>query len=81
LRRAAGDVLLFGGRRELSHAREVLVADSRVTDLPDPSYREIARIDALTIPNLGEFDEFRTAHLFHWQDQPERSSSIASEAC
>jgi predicted nicotinamide N-methyase len=50
-----------------SHASEVLVADSRVTDLPDPSYREIARIEALTIPNLGEFDEFRTAHLFHWQ--------------
>ena len=51
-----------------SHASEVLVADSRVTDLPDPSYREIARIDALTIPNLGEFDEFRTAHLFHWRE-------------
>ncbi|TNF86052.1 MAG: methyltransferase [Gammaproteobacteria bacterium] len=57
-----------------STAAEVLVADSRVTDLPDPSYREIARIDALTIPNLGEFDEFRTAHLFHWRtprDQPD----------
>ena len=51
-----------------AHAREVLVADSRVTALPDPSYREIARIEALTIPNLGEFDEFRTAHLFHWQE-------------
>ncbi len=50
-----------------SHASEVLVADSRVTDLPDPSYREIARIEALTLPNLGEFDEFRTAHLFHWR--------------
>lgn len=49
------------------HAHEVLVADSRVTDLPDSSYREIARIDAQTIPNLGEFDEFRTAHLFHWE--------------
>lgn len=49
------------------HADEVLVADSRVTDLPDPNYREIARIEALTIPNLGEFDEFRTAHLFRWR--------------
>lgn len=49
------------------HASEVLVADSRVTHLPDSSYREIARIEALTLPNLGEFDEFRTAHLFHWQ--------------
>jgi predicted nicotinamide N-methyase len=49
------------------HALEVLVADSRVTELPDPGYTEIARIEALTLPNLGEFDEFRTAHLFHWQ--------------
>ena len=51
-----------------AHAREVLVADSRVTALPDSSYRKIARIEALTIPNLGEFDEYRTAHLFHWQE-------------
>ncbi len=76
-----------------SHASEVLVADSRVTELPDPSYREIARIEALTLPNLGEFDEFRTAHLFHWQVsspadraerptiQPERNSSMASSPC
>ena len=49
------------------HASDVLVADSRVTELPDPAYREIGRIEALTLPNLGEFDEFRTAHLFHWQ--------------
>lgn len=48
------------------HAREVLVADSRITDLPDPRYREVARVEALTFPNLGEFDEFNTAHLFHW---------------
>ena len=52
-----------------AHAGEVLVADSRVTDLPDPSYQEIARIEALTIPNLGEFDEFRTAHLFQWRGE------------
>ncbi len=49
------------------HASEILVADSRVLALPDPAYREIARIDALTFPNLGEFDEFATAHLFHWR--------------
>ena len=53
------------------HAGEVLVADSRVTVLPDPAYREIARIEALTFPNLGEFDEFGTAHLFHWRPPPQ----------
>jgi predicted nicotinamide N-methyase len=48
------------------HAQEVLVADSRVTELPDPGYREIATAQTLTFPNLGEFDEFGTAHIFHW---------------
>jgi predicted nicotinamide N-methyase len=47
------------------HAREVLVADSRLTALPDPTYREVGRIEALTQPNLGEFDEFRIVRLFH----------------
>lgn len=50
-----------------AHACEVLVADSRVTTLPDSSYTEITTINALTFPNLGEFDEFATAHLFHWR--------------
>jgi predicted nicotinamide N-methyase len=47
-------------------AAEVLVADSRIHELPDDDYRKIAKIDALTYPNLGEFDEFTTAHVFHW---------------
>lgn len=47
-----------------AHAREVLVADSRVSEIPDPDYRPIAALEALTLPNLGEFDEFRTVRLF-----------------
>lgn len=50
-----------------AHAAEILVADSRVTQLPDPRYEEITRIEALTCPNLGEFDEFRVAHIFHFK--------------
>lgn len=57
-----------------THASEVLVADSRVIELPDPSYREVAQIDALTYPNLGEFDEFTTAHIFHWREAPADTS-------
>lgn len=45
-------------------ASRVLVADSRVRELPDASYREIGRLKALTFPNLGEFDEFATVRLF-----------------
>ena len=47
------------------HASEILVADSRLRELPDPAYKELCRIDAVTYPNLGEFDEFRTVHVFH----------------
>lgn len=47
------------------HAREVLVADSRIAELPDPAYRRIGAVAALTYPNLGEFDEFGTVRLFH----------------
>jgi len=51
-------------------AREVLVADSRITELPDRAYRQIATIDALTHPNLGEFDEFGTVRLFYRRTKP-----------
>ena len=46
-------------------ATQVIVADSRIAELPDPSYQELARFDASTLPNLGEFDEFKTVRLFH----------------
>lgn len=49
------------------HARETLVADSRVAVLPDPGYRIIAQLQALTFPNLGEFDEYANVRLFHRQ--------------
>lgn len=45
-------------------AKDVLVADSRISSLPDLRYREIASLSALTFPNLGEFDEFGTVRLF-----------------
>jgi predicted nicotinamide N-methyase len=50
-------------------ARGVLVADSRIATLPSPDFREIAVIDSLTVPNLGEFDEFRTVRIFSARNQ------------
>jgi predicted nicotinamide N-methyase len=50
-----------------THAREVLVADSRISTLPDPDYREVDQITCLTFPNLGEFDEFNTACIWQWR--------------
>lgn len=56
-------------RSAQQHADTVLVADSRVTTLPDPGYRQLTTIEALTFPNLGEFDEFNTAHVFAWHSR------------
>ncbi len=48
-----------------AHAREVLVADSRIPALPDSAYHPLCEVPALTYPNLGEFDEFATVRLFY----------------
>jgi predicted nicotinamide N-methyase len=45
-------------------ARQLLVADSRVTELPDLQFQQIATLEAITTPNLGEFDQYRTVQLF-----------------
>lgn len=47
------------------YAPRVLVADSRLASLPDPAFRLMREIPALTFPNLGEFDEFGTVRLFY----------------
>ncbi len=52
------------------YADEVLVADSRVAELPDPHYRKLTEIRARTFPNLGEFDEFTTVRLFYRPANP-----------
>lgn len=47
-----------------SVAGEVIVADSRIRELDRADYRETGRLEALTLPNLGEFDEFRLVRFF-----------------
>ena len=42
----------------------LLIADSRINDLTPWGYQRFASDSALTMPNLGEFDEFRTVHFF-----------------
>jgi hypothetical protein len=60
------------------YATEVLVADSRLAALPDPAYRQIAVLEALTVPNLGEFDEFATTRLFYRAASPKEARTISS---
>ena len=43
---------------------DVTVADSRIRDLEDDRFEESGAIEARTLPNLGEFDEFKVVRLF-----------------
>lgn len=54
-------------RQAAALAATTLVADSRIRDLPDPAYRLFGTDEALTLPNLGEFDEFRTVRFFRYE--------------
>ena len=47
--------------------RRLIIADSRVTDVEDPSFTITHTRQALTYPNLGEFDEFKTVSFFEYQ--------------
>ena len=45
---------------------EIIVADSRVTRLEDKDFTEFHLTEALTLPNLGEFDEFKNVRFFRF---------------
>ncbi|KPA88745.1 50S ribosomal protein L11 methyltransferase, partial [Pseudomonas asplenii] len=49
----------------LSRGREALVADSRVRDFRHPLYRRLEILQALTLPDLMEPEEFRQVSLYH----------------
>ncbi|MFW9080556.1 class I SAM-dependent methyltransferase [Pseudomonas sp. P2757] len=49
----------------LSRGREALVADSRVRDFSHPQYRRIEMLEAMTLPDLAEPEEFRHVSLYH----------------
>ena len=48
-------------------AQSLVIAESRVRDFPK-DYVEIASMQSFTFPNLGEFDEFKTARLLYWEN-------------
>ncbi|AHL36183.1 methyltransferase [Pseudomonas brassicacearum] len=54
----------------LSRGREALVADSRVRDFQHPLYRRIAMLEAMTLPDLAEPEEFRHVSLYHARRWP-----------
>ena len=54
----------------LSRGREALVADSRVRDFQHPLYRRIDMLQAMTLPDLAEPEEFRHVSLYHARRRP-----------
>lgn len=65
----AADVLYDPDNRPLlnafrSAARQVLLADSRVRDLANPSYVLQTTIEARTWPDLNEFEEFNQVRIY-----------------
>ena len=53
--------------KRLKIAPSVFISDSRVSDVEDPDFSIVHQAEALTFPNLGEFDEFRQVRFFHCQ--------------
>lgn len=49
----------------LSRGREALVADSRVRDFRHPLYQRLEMLEAMTLPDLAEPEEFRHVSLYH----------------
>lgn len=50
--------------RFTERAGQVLIADSRVKDFDQPPYRQIARQNSSTIPDLDESAEFRDVRIY-----------------
>ncbi len=51
-------------QRFVERAERVLIADSRVKNFAHPPYRQIARRDSCTLPDLDESTEFRDVSIY-----------------
>lgn len=68
----AADVLYDRANHELlpaflDRANTVWLADSRVKHLQVEHYAQVASVQAETLPDLNEFDEFRRVNFYHGQ--------------
>jgi predicted nicotinamide N-methyase len=57
-------------QRFVERAGRVLIADSRVKDFDYPPYRQIARRQSCTLPDLDESPEFRDVRIYLAGDSP-----------
>jgi predicted nicotinamide N-methyase len=48
----------------LAQGKRVIIADSRVRDFSEPGYYHTGSMRAVTFPDLGEFEEFKTVNFY-----------------
>ena len=48
----------------LSRAEALIIADSRINNLGDKRFKIFNKMEMLTIPNLGEFDEYKEVTFY-----------------
>ena len=48
----------------LSRAEAIIIADSRINNLGDKRFKIFDKMEMLTIPNLGEFDEYKEVTFY-----------------
>ena len=48
----------------LSRAEALIIADSRINNLGDKRFKIFDKMEMLTIPNLGEFDEYKEVTFY-----------------
>ena len=48
----------------LSRAEELIISDSRINNLADRRFKIFNKMEMLTFPNLGEFDEYKEVTFY-----------------
>jgi len=48
----------------LSRAEELIISDSRINNLADRRFKIFNKMEMLTLPNLGEFDEYKEVTFY-----------------
>ena len=48
----------------LGRAEELIISDSRINDLEDSRFKIFNKMEMLTLPNLGEFDEYKEVTFY-----------------
>ena len=57
----------------LSSSEEVIISDSRINNLADKRFEIFTKMEMMTLPNLGEFDEYKLVTFYSSKKLPIKS--------